>query len=174
MTEPVSLTVGSIAALAFSTFLKSGTEEAAKKIAVSAIEKINALREQIWLKLRGIPAVDQLKTDTERRKQITDDQIKRLTPYLESAMSEDADFCQSIQKVAHDINQLIDIDEVIGKNGQNIYGGAAVQITDPDPASLTLALWAKLRVLPLVHAHLAIDAISCGCAVFKTLITTHN
>ncbi|MEL7070865.1 MAG: hypothetical protein AAGN15_19785 [Cyanobacteria bacterium J06581_3] len=137
MTEPVSLTVGSIAALAFSTFLKSGTEEVAKKIAVSAIEKINALREQIWLKLRGIPAVDQLKIDIETKKQVTDSQIKLLTPYLESAMAEDAGFRQKIQEVVHDINQLTDIDELIGKNVQNVYGGAAVQITDPDAPVFT-------------------------------------
>lgn len=137
MTEPASFTVGSIVALAFSTFLKSSTEETAKKIASSTIERINALREQIWLKLRGSPVVDELKIETEKKKQITDDQIKLLTPHLEAAMAGDTDFSQKIQGIAHAINQQINIDELIGKNVQNVYGGAAVQITDPDAPVFT-------------------------------------
>lgn len=137
MPEPLSLTVGSIAALAFSTFLQSTTKEAAKKLASGTIEKVNDLRMQIWSKLRGTPEVDQLQYDIEKGQQITEEQIRLLTPHLESAMAEDAEFSQLIQKTAYEIHQEINIDDVIGQNVQNVYGGSAVQITDPDAPVFT-------------------------------------
>jgi hypothetical protein len=137
MTEPLSLTVGSITALAFSTFLQSTTKEAAKKLATGTIEKINDLRMQIWSKLRGTPEVDQLQADIEKKKQVTEEQIRLLTLYLEPAMAEDNKFSQQIQKTAYEINQEVNIDDVIGQNVQNVYGGSAVQITDPDAPVFT-------------------------------------
>lgn len=140
MTEPLSLTVGSIAALAFSSFLQSTAKEAAKKLATSTIAKINDLRMQIWSKLRGTPDVDQLQAAIEKGQQVTEEQIRLLTPYLEAAMAKDDKFSQQIQKTAYEINQEINIDDVIGQNVQNVYGGSAVQITDPDAPVFTGAI----------------------------------
>ena len=137
MTEPLSLTVGSIAALAFSTFIKGSVTEAAKKLTASTLEKIENLRLRIWSKLRGVPEVALLKSTVEQSQQITEEQIRQITPYLEQAMSRDSEFSQSIQKLAYEIDQEININDVIGQNVQNVYGGSAVQITDPNAPVIT-------------------------------------
>jgi hypothetical protein len=58
MADPVTLSVGAIAALAFTKFLESSAGEAAKKLTPALLDKIEALRQTIWTKLRSIPAVD--------------------------------------------------------------------------------------------------------------------
>lgn len=131
MADPVTLTVGAIAALAFTKFLESSAEHAAEKLTPAVLEKMNALRQKIWQKLRGIPEVDELNKTVESGGKVTDQQIKLLTPHLEAAMKEDDAFAQEVRQLASEINQEINIGEVLGKNIQNVYGGSPVQINDP-------------------------------------------
>ena len=133
MVEPVTLTVGSIAALAFTKFLESSAGEAAKKLTPAILDKIEALRKTIWDKLRGIHEVDALNTSVETGSKISDDQINNiLAPHLETAMQQDTSFAKAVQKLANEINQEINIDEILGENVQNVYGGSAVQINNPN------------------------------------------
>lgn len=132
MTEPVTLTVGTIAALAFTKFLESSTVEAAKKLTPAVLSKMDTLRRKIWARLKGIPEMDELSVAVESSGQVTENQIQTLTPYLESLMKSDALFAQEVQQLAREINQEINIDEVLGENVQNIYAGSAVQINKPN------------------------------------------
>jgi hypothetical protein len=131
MTEPITLTVGAIAALAFTKFLESSAGEAAKKLTPAVLDKIEALRTRIWNRLRGIPEIDELNATVEKGEFVTDQQIKLLTPHLEAAMKEDNAFAQEVRQLANEINQEINIGEILGENVQNVYGGSAVQINDP-------------------------------------------
>lgn len=131
MTEPITLTVGTIAALAFTKFLESSAGEAAKKLTPTVLDKIDALRTRIWNRLRGIPEIDELNATVEKGELVTDQQIKLLTPHLEAAMKEDDAFAQEVRQLASEINQDINIGEILGENVQNVYGGSAVQINDP-------------------------------------------
>lgn len=136
MSEPVTLTVGAIAALAFTKFLESSAGETAKKLTLPILEKMDTLRRKIWAKLRGIPEVDALKDTVENSGRVTDLQINLLTPHLEAAMREDSSFAQEVRQLANEINQEIDIGEILGNN-QIVYGGSAVQINDPNAPVFT-------------------------------------
>lgn len=132
MTDPVTLTVGTIAALAFTEFLKGGAGEAGRKLSETVLTKIGSLRQKIWARLSGIPEVKELKATVEKGDKVTDQQIKLLTPHLEAAMREDEAFAQEIRQLASEINQEINIGEILGENVQNVYGGSAVQINNPN------------------------------------------
>jgi len=136
MSEPVTLTVGAIAALAFTKFLESSAGEAAKKLTPTLLEKIDALRKKIWAKLRGTPEVDVLNVTVENGGKVTDPQIRQLTPHLEDAMRMDNNFAQEVRQLASEINQEINIGEILGNN-QTVYGGSAVQINDPNAPVFT-------------------------------------
>jgi hypothetical protein len=137
MPEPITLTVGTIAALAFTKFLESSAGEAAKEFTPMLLGKMDTLRKKIWVKLRGIPEVDTLNMTIENGGKVTDPQIRQLTPHLEDAMRADYNFAQEVRQLASEINQEIDIGEILGKNIQNVYGGSAVQINDPNAPVFT-------------------------------------
>jgi hypothetical protein len=136
MSEPTTLTVGAIAALAFTKFLESSAGEAAKNLTPVVLGKIDTLRKRIWAKLRGIPEIEALKGTVENSGRVTEPQINLLTPHLEAAMREDSHFAQEVRQLANEINQEINIGEILGNN-QIIYGGSAVQINDPNAPVFT-------------------------------------
>lgn len=137
MPEPITLTVGSIAALAFTKFLESGAGEAAKQFTPVVLEKMDALRKKIWAKMRGVPEIQALNIIIENGDKITDPQIRSLTPHLEAAMREDDGFAQEIRQLASEISREINIGEILGTNIQNVYGGSAVQVNDPNAPTFT-------------------------------------
>ena len=137
MTDPVTLTVGGIAALAFTQFLTTSVGESAKKLTPAVLSKIDTLRKKIWAKLRGIPEVDELNATADQGGTITEQQIKLLTPHLEAAMKNDDAFAKEVRALASEINQEINIGEILGRNIQNIYGGSPVQINDPNAPVFT-------------------------------------
>ncbi|MEA5466843.1 hypothetical protein [Leptothoe sp. PORK10 BA2] len=92
MADPVTFTVGSIAALAFTKFLESSAGEAAQKLTPAVLDKIDTLRQAIWAKLRGIPDVDALKVTVEKGGPVSEQQVQLLTPYLDAAMKADSAF----------------------------------------------------------------------------------
>ena len=131
MTDPATLTVGTIAALAFSKFLETSAGEAAKKLTPAVLKKMDALRAKIWAKLRGVPVADKLQNTVEKDERVTEQEIQQLTPLLEQAIKSDPNFAKEIQQLAIEINQEIEIGDILGKNVQNVYGGSPVQINDP-------------------------------------------
>ncbi|MGP1384416.1 MAG: hypothetical protein ACTS2F_12705 [Thainema sp.] len=133
MADPVTLTVGAIAALALAKFLESSAEHAAEKLTPAVLEKMNALRKKIWQKLSGHSDVEELKKTVESGQKVSDAQINNiLVPKLEAAMQQDQVFAKEIQQLAHEINQEINIGEILGENVMNVYGGSAVQINNPN------------------------------------------
>ncbi|MEO0538791.1 MAG: hypothetical protein AAF215_33650 [Cyanobacteria bacterium P01_A01_bin.123] len=137
MADPVTLTVGSIAALAFIKFIETSAGESAKKLTPAVLSKIDTLRQKIWAKLKGIPEVDELNATAEQGGKITEEKIKLLTPRLEAAMKTDDAFAQEVRALASEIDQEINIGEILGRNIQNIYGGSPVQINDPNAPVFT-------------------------------------
>lgn len=130
MTDPVTLTVSGIAALAFIKFIESSAGETAKKLTPAVLSKIDALRQKIWAKLKGIPEVDELNATAEQGGAITEEQIKLLTPHLEAAMKDGTTFAEEVRALAGEINQEINIGEILGKNIMNVSGGTATQVND--------------------------------------------
>jgi hypothetical protein len=130
MADPVTLSVGAIAALAFTKFLESSAGEAAKRLTPALLDKIEALRQTIWTKLRGIPAVGEVGAIAEAGGPLTQQQVQLLVPHLEAAMEADPAFAEDVRQTAQQINQEINIGEILGKNIQNVYGGTATQIND--------------------------------------------
>lgn len=124
MTEPFTLAASAIASMAFTKFLESSAGEAAKKLTPAVLDKIDALRKKIWAKLRGIAEVDELNTTAEQNGKVTEQQIKLLTPHLESAMRDDMAFDKEIRSLAQQIQQDINISQ--GSDGEiwNVIGHA--------------------------------------------------
>lgn len=71
MTDPVSLTAGAIATLAFQKFIESGAGELAKKFTTDAIVTMEGLLRRIWAKLRGRPRIEEVKAAIEQTQTIT-------------------------------------------------------------------------------------------------------
>lgn len=137
MSEPVTLTVGAIAALAFTKFLESSAGEAAKNLTPVVLGKIDTLRKKIWAKLRGIPEVDALNVTVENGGKVTEPQIRQLTPHLEKAMREDNSFAQEVRQLASMINQEINISENGNANIQNVNDGVGIQSNGPNARIIT-------------------------------------
>ena len=110
MADPVTLTAGAIATLAFQNFIESGAGELAKKFTYSAISKMDTLAKRIWGKLTGNRPVDEIKQDVDQQQKITPKQIDKVTSYLEVAMDEDPEFAQEIRLLANEIDsgKLVD------------------------------------------------------------------
>lgn len=130
MADPITLSVGAIAALAFTKFLESSAGEAAKKLTPALLDKIEALRQTIWTKLRGTPAAGEVGAIVEGGGTLTQQQLELLVPHLEEAMTADPAFGETVRQTAQQIHQEITIGEIQGKNVQNVYSGNATQIND--------------------------------------------
>jgi hypothetical protein len=137
MTEPVTLTVSTIAALAFTKFLESSAGEAAKNFTPVVLGKIDTLRKRIWAKLRGIPEVDALNVTVENGGKVTDPQIRQLIPHLEKAMREDDSFAQEVRQLASMINQEINIVGSRNANIQTVNEGLGIQSNGPNARIIT-------------------------------------
>jgi hypothetical protein len=103
------------------------------------LNKIDALRQKIWHKLRGIPEAKELNATVEKGEKVTEQQLNLLVPYLEAAMKEDAGFAAEIRQLAIEINQEINNDfgqitqvnrdsstgyqTKTGPNNTNFFGG---------------------------------------------------
>jgi len=139
MADPVTLTVGTIAALAFTKFLESSAETAGQTITAAILSKMETLRQKIYAKLRGVPVADDLNAAAEKGETVSEEQVTQLTPHLEAAMRDDNTFAQEVRQLASEINQEINIDQILGKNVQNVYGGSAVQQNINDPSAPVFA-----------------------------------
>jgi Effector-associated domain 1/TIR domain len=101
MTDPVTMTAGVIATLAFQEFVKSGAGELAKRFTGEAIAKMGQLRDLIRHKLRGnFDAEEAL----EKVQAGSEEEISDVTTYLKSAMKNDQDFAAQVQAIAQEIN----------------------------------------------------------------------
>ncbi|MEO0537533.1 MAG: hypothetical protein AAF215_27190 [Cyanobacteria bacterium P01_A01_bin.123] len=100
MADPVTLTVSTIATLAFTKFLETSAGELAKKFTQSAIEQMDTLRQKIWAKLRGNSRAEAALTAAEDGSK-TD--IEKVADYLKVEMNEDDTFATELQALAQQI-----------------------------------------------------------------------
>lgn len=126
MADPVTLTVvaSAILSLVFKPYLESTAEQVAEKLNPVVLSKINALRQKIWQKLRGIREVEELNKTVEAGGTVTEQQVKLLTPHLEAAMKDDPAFDREIRNLAQQIQQEININQGSGSEVWNVIGHA--------------------------------------------------
>jgi len=103
MADPITvLSASAITTLAVQKLIESGAGELAKKFTVTAIEKMDELRQKIWDKLRGkSPRVDEALVNAEKGDCTA---LETVAKYLDVAMDEDADFAAEVQAVAQVIH----------------------------------------------------------------------
>jgi hypothetical protein len=103
MADPVSLSAGAIATLAFQKFIEAGAGELAKKYTTDAIAKMESLLKRIWTKLRGKPRIEEVKASLEQTQKITPEQINQIAAYLQVAIDDDPQFADEIRLMAQQI-----------------------------------------------------------------------
>ncbi len=123
--EPMTLTAGAIATLAFQKFLDAGAGKLAEKFTEAAIVKMDDLRKRIWAKLRGRPRVEEVKAIVEQKAEISQEQVNQLAAYLQVAMDDDPQFAREIQMIAHEIT-LMQVEDNSNMTQIN-YGGTNYQ-----------------------------------------------
>jgi len=127
MVDPVTLTVGSIATLAFQKFLEAGAGKVAEKFTEAAIGKMDELRKLIWSKLIGRdPDLRQAAQAIEKSGRITPEQMDKITAHLQIAMKKEPQFAQQVQTLAHEIT-LMQIEDNSSMTQTN-YGGTNYQV----------------------------------------------
>lgn len=126
--EPVSsaLSVALILQTACSEFVKGTTGEAGKQLTAAAIAKVKQLYQLIKARLGNDPKAREAIAAIEAGRS-TD--LKALEHPLSLEMANDPEFAQQVRQLAQ---QIINIDSVEGRNVQNIYGGEAFQVNDPN------------------------------------------
>ncbi len=101
MVDPVSLTAGAIAQLAFQKFIESGAGKAAEKFTEGAIAKMDKLREKIWARLRGRPGAQNALMAVEKGSKAD---LENVAAHLHLAMGEDPQFADEIRLLAQEIH----------------------------------------------------------------------
>lgn len=101
MTDPVTLTAGAIATLAFQEFVKSGAGELAKKSVGSTIDLVKSLRDKIRAKFQGDSKAEKALSAIEQSGD--EAALTKLEVYLDDAMAEDETFAAELRQVAQQI-----------------------------------------------------------------------
>ncbi|WP_414583019.1 hypothetical protein [Scytonema sp. PCC 10023] len=114
------LTAGAIATLAF----KTAFGETIKNLTQATLAKINELRKKIWDKFRGNLQAETALVEAEKGSEAS---LGTVTEYLQAVMAKQPEFAADIEKLAHEIQQEINIGKIQGQNVQNVYGGEAQQ-----------------------------------------------
>ncbi|NJL22758.1 MAG: hypothetical protein HC895_21165 [Leptolyngbyaceae cyanobacterium SM1_3_5] len=124
MTDPVSLTAGAIATVAFQKFIESSAGELGRKYTMDAIAKMESLLKRIWTKLRGKPRIEEVKASLEQTHKITPEQINQIAAYLQVAMDDDKQFADEIRLMAQQINagKIQDNSSMVQNNSDNAKG----------------------------------------------------
>ena len=127
MADPITLTAGAIAALAFTKFLESAAGEAGKKLTEATLKKMDTLRLAIAKRFQGNPKAESAIVAIEQNGSPAE--LERLTKYLDVEMMDDKAFASEIIAIAHEI--AIDQSETTF-NQQNInYGRDQIMINQP-------------------------------------------
>lgn len=124
MADPVTLSAGAIATLAFQKFMEAGAGELAKKYTTNAIAQMESLLKRIWTKLRGKPRIEEVKASLEKTHKITPEQINQIAAYLQVAIDDDPQFADEIRLMAQQINagKIQDNSSMVQNNSDNAKG----------------------------------------------------
>ena len=114
------LTASAITTLAFTKAFGKTVE----KLTEATLDKIKQLRDLLWNKIHGDQEVATAFALAEKGSK---PDVEKVASYLQSVMNSDPNFTQEIQKLAHEIQQEINIGQITGQNLQNVYGGEAQQ-----------------------------------------------
>jgi hypothetical protein len=121
MADPLTLTAGAIANLAFQKFIESGAGELAKKFTTEAIAKMDELRQAIWNKLRGKSAKAEQGDRTA---------IATIANNLDVVLDDEPEFAEQLKVLAKEIHagKLQDnsnmVQNVTGDNNMNVQAKA--------------------------------------------------
>jgi len=128
MADPLTLTAGAIANLAFQKFIESGAGELAKKFTAEAIAKMDELRQAIWNKLRGRSAkVDEALAKAEQGDRTA---ISTIAKNLDVVLDDEPEFAEQLKVLAKEIQagKLQDnsnmVQNVTGDNNMNVQAKA--------------------------------------------------
>jgi len=94
--EPISLTAGAIATLAFTKVFETSVE----KFTEAAIAKMDVLRKKIWDKLRGNIKAESALSAAEKGSKPA---LNQVADYLKVVMNEEPEFAKEVQALAHEI-----------------------------------------------------------------------
>jgi hypothetical protein len=123
MSDPViALSTSAIVTLATQKLIESSAGELGKKFTVTAIEKMDELRQKIWDKLRGKSSrVDEALANAQNGDSTA---LGTVAKYLDVAMEEDSDFAAEVQAVAQIIHagRLLDQSTMTQINQDNAKG----------------------------------------------------
>jgi len=122
MADPVTLTAGAIATLAFQKFIESGAGELAKKFTEGAIAKMDELRQKVMEKLRGrSERVDEALAKVEQGDRAA---LETIAKNLDVVMDEQPEFAAAVKVLAHEINagKLVDNSSMTQNNYDNAKG----------------------------------------------------
>lgn len=124
MPDPVSLTAGAIATLAFQKFIESSAGELAKKFSETAIAQMDTLRQKIVARLRGKSE----KLDEALDKAAAGERaaLETISKNLDVVMDDSPEFAAEIRAIAHEIT-LQQIQDNSSLNQTN-YGGTNYQV----------------------------------------------
>ena len=112
--EPLTSTA--IVTLVFVKAIEKTTE----KFTEAGLEKLKNLRLKIVEKFRGNKTAEAAIAGAEEGLK---PDLQKVASYLEVAMKSDERFADEVKTLAHEINQEINIDEITGRNVQNVYDG---------------------------------------------------
>jgi len=122
MADPVTLTAGAIATLAFQKFIESGAGELAKKFTEGAIAKMDELRQKVMEKLRGrSERVDEALAKVEQGDRAA---LETIAKNLDVVMDEQPEFAAAVKVLAHEINagKLVDNSSMTQNNYDHAKG----------------------------------------------------
>lgn len=121
MADPVTLTAGAIATLAFQKFIESGAGELAKKFTEGAIAKMDELRQKIIERLRG---KHDMAEAALHKAMVGDKQAIETVATLLGVEMLDPDFASQVQAIAQEINagKLVDNSSMTQNNYDNARG----------------------------------------------------
>lgn len=122
MADPATaLTVGVIAELAFKTVLETAAGAAATKFTEAALKKMEALRQKIVNRLRGVAGAEAAITRIEGQSGTSAD-VETVADYLKIVMREDPQFADELKVLANEINAGKIQDD--SRMEQNNYGNS--------------------------------------------------
>ncbi len=122
MTDPVTLTAGAIATLAFQKVMEAGGAELGKKFAASAYDLMDKLRQKLWERWRGNPQRATMLKQAENGDRAA---VETIGKYLDIEMLESPEFADEVKAIAHEIT-LLEIEDNSSMNQVN-YGGTNYQ-----------------------------------------------
>lgn len=131
MSDPLTVAIA-IASLAFTKFVETGASKTAEQLSSATLAGLDTLRQQIWNRLRGIPAAESAKATIEAQGTLSPAQLQQLIPALAEVMRTDPAFAQQLSQQANSLSQEPGVSTIMGQNVQAISGGGTGnQINDP-------------------------------------------